>query len=296
MTEQAVRVFAAVVIAGVVLAIVLAATIDGPLSGRSWPSHDDYYALAVFAIVTGGMAAAVMRRPTVGLAVAWMIACWVATIGYFTFVDPIHAFERPYDAAMSMLGLLVMTGPLVAVCALRAASLPFDPSEPVLAHRLRSLFRVMLGIAIAISIIAFFPGQAEYGDAHDCLGMVFAAHGHSECTPSYTHLEHTRMAGGPFVFLVLLVVLSPIQIAYRTPRRRPIAAWLVWILLGSALLGMLALAILFSLALFSRIEILWPEHVVLLGIGVLVCMLLFILPLILAASRDDAVPRARVAS
>jgi hypothetical protein len=294
MTKAAVRLLALVVVAGVALLVVLAIPIADNLSGRTYGSHDDVYALCVFVALVGGMAGAVARRPTVRRTVLWSLASWFATIGYEAFVEPHHLFERPYDGVLTMLVILVLVGPIVAACALRADAVVRGPDDSRLAHRLRALFRVMIGIAIVLSVLAFFPGQAEYSDTADCFGAVFAAHGHPSCTPTYTTLEHTRMAGGPFVFLMLALVLAPIQIAYRAPRRRPLWAWIVWIVLGSAAIGVLAFGIWFNLALFSVVKTLWAEHAVLLGLGVLATMFLVVLPLLLAFTREDILPPARI--
>ncbi len=287
MTRLAVRALAGVVVLGVALVIVLLGfdLIARPgLGGRT----GDVVALAMFALPVGGLAAPIAIKPTVNRAILWVTASWIATPVYWAFVKYSELRDPTYEGAMRVMSMIAVTLPLVGAFSLHGAALAREPEQPILAHRLRSLFRLMLGIAAVISVIAFLPGLAMYDDANHCRDL-------PHCEPAYTVLAHSWSAGGPFVLAFLLVVLAPIGLAYRVPERRPLRAWIAWICLGPLLIGMLSLGIAYHGSQRVRFETLWPQHVVLLGLGVLAVLLLAVLPLVLATTREDSVPRARIA-
>lgn len=41
-------------------------------------------------------------------------------------------------------------------------------------------------------IVGFLPGEQVYTDANGCLGAALSAHGHSDCTSSYTDAGATH--------------------------------------------------------------------------------------------------------
>lgn len=196
--------------------------------------------------------------------IAWFVGLLFALTGWY---------GEPVWLAHTIEVFLIALLALLPAAAFGSAALCVEPIEgepSPLARRLRSVAATAIVLGIVLAVIGFLPGESRDGIR--------------------------RASGGAPLVLFVSLAISPALFAYADPRLRTGWRWMMW---GLGLAAPAGALFIFALSDYGRHVVkLWPRHVVEIGIGTMLVLILIVLPIILVASDDETapptLPRARV--
>lgn len=230
------------------------------LAGYAWSAGDAGVVPSLLVVIAPAVLVWFLPQPRA-------IAVWA--VFAFSVELQLLGFER-FDAPAvrtwveAFLAVLLAMLPLAGYGA-RAFTGERATGEPSpLARKLRSIAAVTFLLALGLTVLGFFPGK-RYG-------------------------AHTAAAGGLPLLVLLAIAVGPGLHVYTHPTRTRGWRWTLYVLCL-----VLPGAVLWSFArdtapyADSRVT-LWPQHVVDLGVGTLLALLLLVLPAVLLFARGDDDP------
>jgi hypothetical protein len=266
-----------------------------------------FIAAPVLAIAAPGVVIWRRPRPWPWLLWAWTAIAVVASGVAFAFMTDVHPRiadvvlwpARTVELGAWILAAMATLGTLLAGFAIQAAEVTYLGDAPLFAARLRRLIVVIAVLGAALVAVGFLPGQAVYDDANNCFGHALGAFGHTEhhhidCTPSYSELRDTRLAGGLPLAAYVVLLLAPAIVLVRDPRARRAWWWIAWNVGALAAAFGLWIAVEFRLDLFSSTRTLWPAVVVQAGFLGIQVLMFVALPILILCAPPPPIPDARV--
>ena len=260
------RVAAALMIGATISAIATAITAHSVLRSTS----GTHFVLLVFLpiLLLPGLVVWCWPRPrTFGLWTTWgavSSVIWAIGGSPYQYERDLGAWPAVEVSAWVTIAIVVV-GSATAVFWLSARPRTAEELATPVARRLRRIVHLVVPIAAVTGTVGLLPGYRMYFDD--------------------TFL-HEQTAGGGWLILFLALALAPAAIVHRDPRRRWAWIWAAWTLPS----GFLVMAVSFGFSIFQRAVPLWPAHVVRFGVGTILVLLVFAVPIIALGSRGSDEP------